>query len=323
MRALLLLCALFSAAEGLALAPGGFRAAVRGYDGVLLDQFGVIHDGKKAYPGAVRNVEWLIEEGKTVVVLSNSSRRKHEAVKKLAAMGFPPLAEVVTSGEATWQLLSTRPQAPFDAALGTRCLVFGNREDDGEYVESAGCVLSDVSSADFLLARGLFCVEDGSGTQDYEEAAAHAMLAVAAGRGLPMVVSNPDLVRPDGKASPMPGVLARHYEGIGGTVHYVGKPHPLVYEQALRALSAAGVARERVVGVGDSLLHDVKGAAAAGVDSIFIASGIHAEELGLSPQGAAEATAETAGLVDGLSARLLEGARATAWVPNFAEAGVP
>ena len=27
---------------------------------------------------------------------------------------------------------------------------------------------------------------------------------------------------------PTPGALARIYEGLGGTVHYVGKPHPAI-----------------------------------------------------------------------------------------------
>ena len=41
------------------------------------------------------------------------------------------------------------------------------------------------------------------------------------------------------------------------------------------------VDKSRICGVGDSLLHDVEGARRAGIDSIFIANGIHAQALGL------------------------------------------
>jgi len=106
----------------------------------------------------------------------------------------------------------------------------------------------------------------------------------AADRSLTMVVANPDLVRPDGKDSPMPGQLALRYESFGGTCVRVGKPHDAVYTEALAALSSVGVEKHRVAAVGDSMHHDVKGAHDAGLDSIFVAGGVHARELGV-PQG--------------------------------------
>jgi len=41
---------------------------------VLLDQFGVLHDGQKAYPGAVEAVEYLHGLGLRLLIVSNSSR---------------------------------------------------------------------------------------------------------------------------------------------------------------------------------------------------------------------------------------------------------
>jgi ribonucleotide monophosphatase NagD (HAD superfamily) len=38
-----------------------------------------------------------------------------------------------------------------------------------------------------------------------------------------------------------------------------------------------------VAHVGDSLEHDIVGANAAGIDSIFVIGGIHAKDLGLKP----------------------------------------
>jgi ribonucleotide monophosphatase NagD (HAD superfamily) len=56
----------------------------------------------------------------------------------------------------------------------------------------------------------------------------------------------------------------------------VGKPYPYIYEEALRRCAPAG----RVLAVGDSLHHDILGAAAAGLDSLFVVeTGVHAQDL--------------------------------------------
>lgn len=47
-------------------------------------------------------------------------------------------------------------------------------------------------------------------------------------------------------------------------------------------MAMAGVDASECVAVGDSLHHDIKGANAAGMQSIFITGGIHATELGLN-----------------------------------------
>ena len=52
--------------------------------GVLLDQYGCLHDGRQPYPGAIQAVAALAEAGMHIVLLSNSSRSVgslHFAVK--------------------------------------------------------------------------------------------------------------------------------------------------------------------------------------------------------------------------------------------------
>ena len=44
--------------------------------GVLLDQFGVLHDGSCAYPEAPLAVKWMHEQGLKVLILSNSSKSR-------------------------------------------------------------------------------------------------------------------------------------------------------------------------------------------------------------------------------------------------------
>ena len=82
----------------------------------------------------------------------------------------------------------------------------------------------------------------------------------------------------------MPGRLPQAYEQHGGgQVRWHGKPHPEVYRSCFALLPE--VAPARIAAIGDSLRTDVAGAMAAGIDSIFIAAGIHGAELGVETNG--------------------------------------
>jgi ribonucleotide monophosphatase NagD (HAD superfamily) len=66
-------------------------------------------------------------------------------------------------------------------------------------------------------------------------------------------------------------------------VIYAGKPYRPIYEQALALAEAArggAVKHHRLLAIGDSVRTDLKGAAAFGIDCLFVTAGIHAEELG-------------------------------------------
>ena len=109
-------------------------------------------------------------------------------------------------------------------------------------------------------------------------------MADAAGRGLPMICANPDLVVMVGDDPAIcAGALAARYESLGGEVVYHGKPHPSVYRRCLALLD--GVDRSRILTVGDSFRTDISGANAMGLDSLLVAGGIHADDLTSTPGG--------------------------------------
>ena len=62
-----------------------------------------------------------------------------------------------------------------------------------------------------------------------------------------------------------------------GAVRFFGKPFPEIYEMALDRLP--GIPRSRVLCVGDALHTDIGGAQNVGLDCLFVAGGIHQEEL--------------------------------------------
>lgn len=168
-------------------------------------------------------------------------------------------AEVTTRGEITHNQLSRRGDRgdgedihPAFTSLGDACLHFTWSSRGAVGIE--GLSLSTVTSpaeADFILAHGTECVNGpGSAESSDEERAAGAvdtpleamreMLVEAADRGLPMVVANPDVVTVGGGAlKPMPGTLAKWYEEMGGEVHLMGKPAPIIYERVMEMTGGA------------------------------------------------------------------------------------
>jgi ribonucleotide monophosphatase NagD (HAD superfamily) len=108
----------------------------------------------------------------------------------------------------------------------------------------------------------------------------------------PLIVANPDIVTVHGNSGElrtMPGTLAKHYaqqlsllqiQNNDDLIMLMGKPASVIYNQALHLLG--NLYPSEVVAIGDSLEHDIAGAAAAGIDSVFIAGGIHRNECGMS-----------------------------------------
>jgi ribonucleotide monophosphatase NagD (HAD superfamily) len=66
----------------------GMKDIADKYDAFLLDQWGVLHDGTIAYDGAVHCLNELLSRGKLIVLLSNSSKRLGNSMKKLDKMGI-------------------------------------------------------------------------------------------------------------------------------------------------------------------------------------------------------------------------------------------
>uniref|UniRef100_A0A7N0ZYS1 Uncharacterized protein n=1 Tax=Kalanchoe fedtschenkoi TaxID=63787 RepID=A0A7N0ZYS1_KALFE len=231
-------------------------------------------------------VEKLATYGAKMVVISNSSRRASTTLEKLKSLGFDPSLFVgaITSGELTHQYLQRRDDAWF-AALGRSCIHMTWNDRGAISLEGLNLkVVDSVEEADFILAHGTEALGQSSGAawpmelEDLEK-----ILEACAAKEIPMVVANPDYVTVEARALRiMPGTLADKYEKLGGVVKWMGKPDKIIYKEAM---AITGVDTRDSIAVGDSLHHDIKGAHEAGIDSVFITGGIHANELGLGNFG--------------------------------------
>ena len=185
---------------------------------------------------------------------------------------------VMSSGEEAWQHLKRRDD-PFYAALGRRCLHIGSERDleireglDLEFVDTA-------EEAQFILNTGPAGWDDR--IEDYEPLLRKAIGARSA----------------DGVRQPRSRRHARQHSSpvrrrIGQVVRGGGGPSSLA-RQAVSVRStipacgfSASTTARAILAVGDSLRTDIAGAAGAGIDSLLIAGGIHAEEFGTTGERA-------------------------------------
>jgi HAD superfamily hydrolase (TIGR01459 family) len=245
----------------------GLAVIANEYDVVALDQFGVLHDGSLPYAGAVRALTGLRATGKRIVVLTNSGKRAIANAHRLAEMGFAADAfdAVVSSGETAWSMINASTLgAPFQRGAST-CII-GKSGDDYGFDGLDLRFVTAPADADFLLILG-----SDAPTRSLETQV--AALASAAARRIPALCANPDLTMLTRHGhQPAPGAIAAGYAALGGTVRYLGKPYPDIYAEIVRL--AAGSLPARILAVGDSLAHDVAGAARAGFGTALVRTGV-------------------------------------------------
>ncbi len=237
------------------------------YDGFIFDIWGVVHDGRRCFGDAADCLTRLRDAGRPYVFLSNMPRRASAVAAALTRLGLPAAlaGSALTSGEVVRHALTGDLEGV--RVPGRRYLFQGpERTRDiitGLDLEEAG----STKDADFVLVTG---IGDDETPEDYR-----ALLDGAMERGLPLLCANPDLRVGHGKRLvACAGLLARAYEEMGGTVLWLGKPHPAPFRLARHMLGV-----DRVVMIGDSLRTDIAGAQAAGLDTLLITEGIHAGEL--------------------------------------------
>eukprot|EP00177_Eucheuma_denticulatum_P006187 GFKZ01011288.1.p1 GENE.GFKZ01011288.1~~GFKZ01011288.1.p1 ORF type:complete len:372 (-),score=20.48 GFKZ01011288.1:1751-2866(-) len=274
------------------------QQVIHQYDAVFLDQFGVIHDGQKPYPNALRTISKLHEAGIKTIILSNSSKQTSHSATKLEKMGVhrDTIHGVVTSGQIALnkicELMSSAPltrvlHITWASGRGT----ISTRDHNISRFAECTRMLNNVQlpapeDVDLILAHGTEGISTG---EDQVQAVALETLrelCTEIGRKRPHVpfyCANPDVVTVDGPVlRVMPGSLARDFEMAGGrNVLRLGKPASVAYEAAFKLVE--GVERSRVLAIGDSLGHDIYGAIGAGIDSLYVAGGINANAFGIKP----------------------------------------
>jgi HAD superfamily hydrolase (TIGR01450 family) len=240
---------------------------VQHYDVILCDVWGVLHNGVSAFIDASLALRDAREAGLTVVLITNSPRPSRDVVQQLTSLGVIDNAydRIVTSGDVTRGLI----------AEGPKKIYFIGAERETTLLEGLDVVTVGEDEAEAVLCTGF--VDDETETPDMYRPALERL----AGRNLPMICANPDLMVERGhRIIPCAGALAALYEQLGGKTRIAGKPHKPIYAAAFAAAEAerGSFDRARVLAIGDGMPTDVAGAISEGLELLYISAGIHASE---------------------------------------------
>jgi HAD superfamily hydrolase (TIGR01459 family) len=248
-----------------------FAPLTRGYDVLLCDLWGVVHNGLESFLPACEALRRFRASGGTVIFITNAPRPSGVVERILERLKVPRdcYDAIVSSGDVTRGVVESR--------LSQRLFHLGPQRDLPIFA-GLNVSFAPVETADYVVCSGLF--DDTRETpDDYRE-----LLAAMRGRALFMVCANPDIVVERGEALVYcAGALADAYAEIGGEVLYCGKPHAPIYEaalgQAARVRGGTPPPLNRVLAIGDSIRTDLTGAVTFGIDCLFIVSAIHAGDL--------------------------------------------
>ncbi len=242
------------------------------YNAFILDQWGVLHNGENAYEGVIDCLRELKARNKFIIILSNSGKRAQENIDRMKSMGITRdhYDEVITSGEVTWQGLKNQDDG-FFRGIGKKCFLISRGKDksilDGLDVE----IVKSPDEAEFMVISGSDAPEKTM--VDYYE----PLLRQAIRKRLKCLCANPDarIVQGDGSYIG-PGLIARRYEDFGGVVHYIGKPFKPIYQHCIKILQKRDIFPGDTVMIGDTMAHDIIGAAGVEIDTCLVRDGLHA-----------------------------------------------
>ena len=224
--------------------------------GFICDMDGVIYHGNIILPGVKEFVEWLKNNNKNFLFLTNSSERSpRELQQKLARMG-----------------LDVDESHFYTSALATAAFIKHQKSDASAYVigepgllnalYDVGITMNDVDP-DYVIVGE---------TKNYNfDSISKAVRHVF--NGAKLIGTNPDMTGPTEQGIlPACKALVSPIELTTGCVaYYLGKPNPLMMKTGLKML---GVNVEDAVIVGDRMDTDIISGIESGIETALVLSGV-------------------------------------------------
>jgi HAD superfamily hydrolase (TIGR01457 family) len=245
--------------------------SLREMRGAVIDMDGVLWAGRQPLPGLLPFFDALLQcQVRFILATNNSSLTPEQYVAKLAAMGVAvSIDKILTSAQATASYL--RPRV---GQSGARVFPIG---EDG--------VLQALTATGFQIC-GLYETPTDYVVVGMDRGLSWDKLATATlniRAGAVFVGTNPDVTLPTerGITHGNGAILAALQAATGVRPIVIGKPEPIMYQQALERL---GTDPACTVAIGDRLDTDILGAARAGLPSVLVLTGIsRREDLATAP----------------------------------------
>ena len=228
--------------------------------GFICDMDGVIYRGSRVLPGVPEFINWMLENDKKFIFLTNSPEKTpQELSMKLARMGLTVSPDhFYTSAMATAEFL--RSQAP-----GCTAYVIGEPSLTKAMYDQE-IYMNDVNPDYVVLGE--------TRTYCFEKVEKAIELV---NKGAKLIGCNPDTIGIlERGVIPATGSLIAPIEiATGKKAYFVGKPNPLIVRNALNKI---GCHSSEIAFIGDRMDTDVIAGIESGIDSVLVLSGVTTTE---------------------------------------------
>ena len=233
---------------------------IREKNAFICDMDGVIYHGNKILDGVSEFVNWLQENEKRFVFLTNSPERTpHELSMKLKRIGLDVGAEhFYTSAMATAAFLSSQSPDCTAYVIGEAAL--------SKALYDSRIYMNDVNPD--------YVVVGETRTYSFEKIEKAIELV---NKGAKLIGTNPDISGPTERGvMPATGALISPIEmATGKKAYFVGKPNPLMLRHGMNRLKCHS---EDIAFIGDRMDTDIIAGIESNVDTILVLSGMTSKE---------------------------------------------
>ncbi len=234
--------------------------------GFICDMDGVIYHGNQVLEGVTDFVNWMIDNNKRFVFLTNSSERTpHELSMKLERMGLKVTADhFYTSAMATAEFLNSQRPGCTAYVIGEAALT--------KALYDHRIYMNDVNPD--------YVVVGETRTYSFEKIEKAIELV---NKGAKLIGTNPDITGPTERGiMPATGALIAPIEiATGKKAYFVGKPNPLMLRHGLRMIDCHS---NEIAFIGDRMDTDIIAGIESNVDTVLVLSGVtRMEDIDLFP----------------------------------------
>ena len=228
--------------------------------GFICDMDGVIYHGNKVLDGVADFINWMQENNKKFVFLTNSSEKTpHELSMKLDRMGLTVTPDhFYTSALATAAFLKSQNPNCTAYVIGEAALT--------KALYDEGIYMNDVNPE--------YVVVGETRTYSFEKLEKAIELVL---KGAKLIGTNPDITGPTERGiMPATGALIAPIEiATNKKAYFVGKPNPLMLRHGIKRLNCHSA---DIAFIGDRMDTDIIAGIESNVDTVLVLSGVTAME---------------------------------------------
>ena len=228
--------------------------------GFICDMDGVIYHGNKILDGVTEFVNWMIDNNKKFVFLTNSPERTpHELSMKLERMG-----------------LSVSPDHFYTSAMATAEFLHSQKPGCTAYVIGEAALTKALYDHKIYMndVNPDYVVVGETRTYSFEKIEKAIELVL---KGAKLIGANPDITGPTERGiMPATGSLIAPIEiATGKKAYFVGKPNPLMLRHGLNKINCHS---NEIAFIGDRMDTDIIAGIESNIDTVLVLSGVTAME---------------------------------------------